>query len=326
LFVMGIAMAVAAVLIWEGIANGGNPIPTAATPVPMAALDVAVLVSREGLEVILVLAALVAGLKGKNFAYQRPIQVGAGLGVFGLIVTWLVGIGIVSDLAVSYGVLALQATTGMFAVIVILVEMDWFFHGVYWSGWISMQNRKKRSLIAEAGRLGKNSHKILLGLVVIGFASVYRDGFEVVIFLQTFYLQVGSLVVYYGAAAGLSLTLAIGYLTFVGQRSLPYMKMLVATGVLLTCVVFVMVGEEVNQMQLAGWIATTNIPWLQGIPPWAERWLSIFPNVQTFAAQGVALLVVAGSFAYLRFRMWRQIQRSKSVLAEDASKRTAVFG
>lgn len=310
------AVGVASVLVWQGITAAGNPNPTAPhTAFPVAALDIAVLVNREGLESILVLAALIAGLKGKNYGYQRPIQLGAGLGFFAAVATWFVAISIVSDLTASYGALAVQAATGMFAVIVLLIVMNWFFHGVYWSGWISIQNRAKRSLIAEAGELGKNSRRILLGLAVLGFASVYREGVEVVLFLQSYYLQMGPTVVYYGAAAGLVLTLAAGYLTFLGQRHLPYKRMLIATGVLLTGVLFVMVGEEVNEMQLAGWIATTNIPWLQGIPSWAGLWFSVFPNVQTFAAQALALLIVAGSYFIIRFRMWKLVQNSKSTLA-----------
>src|SRR3984885_15439946 len=74
------AAALAAVLVWQGITAAGNPSPTPGTSFPVAALDVAVLVTREGLECILVLAALIAGLKGKDYGYQRPIQAGAGLG------------------------------------------------------------------------------------------------------------------------------------------------------------------------------------------------------------------------------------------------------
>ncbi len=307
------AVAVAAVLVWQGVTAAGNPSPTPGTSFPVAALDIAVMVSREGLEAILVLAALIVGLKGKNTGYQRPIQLGAGLGFFAVLATWFATISIVSDLTVNYGALELQAATGMFAVIVILIEMDWFFHGVYWSNWINMQDRSKWSLIGEAGQLGKNSRRILLGLVLVGFAPVYREGFEVVLFLQSYYLEMGPRVVYYGAAAGLALTVAVGYLTFLGQRHLPYKKMLIATGVLLTGVLFVMVGEEVSEMQLAGWIGTTNIPWLQGVPAWAESWFSIFPNVQTFVAQALALLSVAGSFFFLRYRMWKLIQKSKSI-------------
>ena len=111
--------------------------------------------NREGLECILVLAALIAGLKGKNYGYQRPIQLGAGLGFLTAIITWFVAITIVSDLTANYGALAVQAATGMFAVIVLLIVMNWFFHGVYWSGWINMQNRAKRSLIARSRSIGQ---------------------------------------------------------------------------------------------------------------------------------------------------------------------------
>jgi high-affinity iron transporter len=322
--IVGLAAVIAAVLIWQGITAAGNPNPTPGTSFPVAALDIAVLVNREGLESILVLAALIAGLKGKNYGYQRPIQAGAGLGFGAGIVTWFVAISVVGDLTVSYGALAVQAATGLFAVVVLLVVMNWFFHGVYWSGWINMQTRTKRSLIAEAGQLGKNSRRVLLGLAVLGFASVYRESVEVVLFLQSYYLEMGPVVVYYGAAAGLVLTVAAGYLTFLGHRRLPYKRMLVLTGVLLTGVLFVMVGEEVNELQLAGWIGTTNIPGLQGIPAWAGLWFSVFPNVQTFVGQALALLLVAGTYFFARHRMWKLIHRQTPDTAVALSSRSEI--
>lgn len=304
--IVSAAVALAAVLVWQGITAAGNPNPTAGTPFPVAALDIAVLVTREGLESILVLAALVAGLKGKRYGYQRPIQLGASLGFCAGVVTWFVAISIVGSLVVNYGALAVQAATGMFAVAVLLVVMNWFFHGVYWSGWINLQTKAKRSMISEAESGGK-TNRILLGLVTLGFASVYRESVEVVLFLQSYYLAMGPTVVYYGAAAGLVLTVAAGYLTFLGHRHLPYKKMMVATGAMLTGVLFVMVGEEVNEMQLAGWIGTTNIHALQGIPAWAGLWFSVFPNVQTFVGQAAALLLVGGSYAISRWRSLRLI-------------------
>ena len=305
--IVGAAVAVASVLIWQGITAAGNPNPTLGTSFPVASLDIAVLVTREGLESILVLAALIAGLKGKNYGYQRPIQAGAGFGFAAGVATWFVAISVVGDLMLSYGALAVQAATGLFAVVVLLVVMNWFFHGVYWSGWINMQTRAKRSLIAQAGEMGKNTRRVLFGLVVLGFASIYRESVEIVLFLQSYYLGMGPTVVYYGAGAGLALTVATGYLTFLGHRRLPYKRMLVATGVLLTGVLFVMVGEEVNELQLAGWIGTTSIPGLQGIPAWVGLWFSIFPNVQTFVGQALALLLVAGTYFFARHRMWKRI-------------------
>lgn len=297
------AVAVAGVLVYQGVAAAGSPDPTVrGTTLASGSLDIAVLVFREGLESILVLAAILAGLRAKNRAYRRSIHIGMGAGFGAGIVTWVAAVSIVTDLTQSYGALAVQAATGLFAVAVLLLVMNWFFHNVYWSGWIGMHNRRKAAIIAQAD--GAKVPRVLFGLALLGFASVYRESVEIVLFLQSYYLQLGSTVVYYGAAGGLILTAAAGWLTLVENGRLPYKRMLVATGVLLTGVLFVMVGEQVNEMQLAGWIATTSIPWLKGTPAWAQTWFSIFPNVETFVGQALAIVVVAGSYLLHRFRTY----------------------
>ncbi|HXY56280.1 MAG TPA: FTR1 family protein [Nitrososphaerales archaeon] len=305
--ILAATLAIAAVLVWQGIAAAGNPDPTApGTTLASGSLDIAVLVFREGLESILVLAAILAGLRAKKQVYRRSIYAGMGVGFGAGVASWFVAISAVSALTASYGALAIQAATGLVAVAVLLVVMNWFFHNVYWSGWISMHNRRKQALISQGDdrALGGRVSGVLLGLGALGFASVYRESVEIVLFLQSYYLQLGSLPVYYGAAGGLVLTAAAGWLTLVENSRLPYKKMLVATGVLLTGVLFVMVGEQVNEMQLAGWVGTTNISWLQGVPGWAGTWFSIFPNLQTFVGQALAVLVVAGSYLIHRFRTY----------------------
>jgi high-affinity iron transporter len=302
------AFAIAAILVWQGITAAGNPDPTVPhTTLTSGALDIAVLVFREGLESILVLSVIMAGLRGKNKMFTRPIQAGIGLGFVAGLITWFVAITIAGDLVTNFGALAVQAATGIPAIIVLLLVMNWFFHNVYWSGWIGMHLRKEKSLIAQASADdatgNPNLRRLLFGLGVLGFASVYREAVEIVLFLQSYYIQLGSTVVYYGAAGGLVLTAAAGYLTLASHNRLPYKNMLVATGILLTGVLFVMVGEEVNEMQLANWIGTTNISWLQGTPAWAGTWFSIFPNVQTIVAQVAAVLLVSGSYFLARSRI-----------------------
>ena len=300
------SVAIASVLVWQGIASAGAPDPTVSgTTLSSGSLDIAVLVFREGLESILVLAAILAGLRARPQVYRRSIYGGMGAGFGAGIGTWFVAISAVGALTVNYGALEVQAATGLFAVFVLLLVMNWFFHSVYWSGWINMQNRRKQLLIDQASDTGGAVRGALLGLAVLGFASVYRESVEIVLFLQTYYVQLGSLVVYYGAAGGLVLTAAAGWLTLVEGNRLPYKRMLVVTGVLLTGVLFVMVGEQVNEMQLAGWVGTTRIAWLQGIPSWASTWFSIFPNVQTFVGQALAIVVVGGSYVVHRYRTYR---------------------
>ena len=65
ILLLAAALAVAAVLVWQGITAHGAPDPTAAHTTPaVAILDIAVLVFREGLECILVLSAITASMTG----------------------------------------------------------------------------------------------------------------------------------------------------------------------------------------------------------------------------------------------------------------------
>jgi high-affinity iron transporter len=193
--------------------------------------------------------------------------------------------------------LDLQAATGLLAVIVLLVIMNWFFHKIYWGGWIRAHNRRRKSLLTT-NPAKKNGHsRLWWGLVLLGFTSLYREGFEVVLFLQSYNLRLGGGVVFKGALLGLVLSGMVALLTFVLQQRLPYRKMLVTTGVLLGVVLLVMVGEQAQEMQLAHWISHTEIPWLaNALPAWLGMWFAVFPTYETLIAQGLAAILVIGSY------------------------------
>jgi high-affinity iron transporter len=140
-------------------------------------------------------------------------------------------------------------------------------------------------------------------LILLGFTSLYREGFEVVLFLQSYNLRLGGGVVLKGTLLGLALTGMVAVLTFVLQQRLPYRKMLIATGILLGVVLLVMVGEQAQEMQRAQWIPTTPIAFLEThIPGWMGLWFAVFPTVETLVAQMIAAALVIGSyFAARRF-------------------------
>ena len=298
------ALLVVGVLVWQGVTAHGNPNPAAPHTSPTAAvLDIAVLVFREGLEAILVLAALIASMTGERAAQRRPIILGAAGAGVGTLITWFVAVGIVSNLGQSVSALNLQAATGLLAVVVLLVVMNWFFHKVYWGGWIAMHNRNKKNLLNRASESEISRRRLMWGMVLLGFASLYREGFEVVLFLQTYFLQMGGKIVLIGALFGLFFTSIVAVLTFVAHKRLPYRKMLVVTGVMLGFVLLVMVGEQAFEMQQAGWIGTTQIDsFANVIPPWAGVWFSVFPTVQTLVAQAIAAVLVVGSYFAARLQ------------------------
>jgi high-affinity iron transporter len=300
------ALAVIGILVWQGVTAKGNPNPTPNMSPASAALDIAVLVFREGLESILVLAAIIASMTGEKQSHRKPIVSGAFVAFIATLVTWFVAVGIVKNLGENVSALNLQAATGLLAVVVLLVVMNWFFHKVYWGGWIAMHNRNKKKLLTSAGESEISRRRLMWGFVLLGFASLYREGFEVVLFLQTYYLQMGGKIVFAGAMLGLFFTGIVALLTFVAHKRLPYRKMLVSTGVLLGVVLLVMVGEQAFEMQQANWIGTTQINWLADkIPAWAGVWFSVFPTVQTLVAQAIALVLVVGSYFAARLHSAR---------------------
>src|SRR5213596_3309546 len=296
------ALFVIAMLIWQGVTAHGAPDPMCPNTSPTVAfLDIGILVFREGLECILVLAAITASMTGVKRVHRQPVALGAGLAFIASLITWVIAVRIVGSLSENVSGLDLQAATGLLAVIVLLVIMNWFFHKIYWGGWIRAHNRRRKALLENARDAEISQWRLWCGLILLGFTSLYREGFEVVLFLQSYHLRLGGGVVLKGALLGLMLTGIVAVLTFVLQQRLPYRKMLITTGILLGVVLLVMVGEQAQEMQLAHWLPTTPIGGLSTlIPAWMGLWFSVFPTVETIGAQVLAAVVVAGSYYMAR--------------------------
>jgi high-affinity iron transporter len=296
------ATLVAGIFVWQGIMAHGAPDPTLPhTSRAVASLDIGVLVFREGLECILVLSAIMASMVGPNAYQRKPVAVGVGVGISATLVTWFVAVGIINDLSQNISALDLQAGTGLLAVVVLVVIMNWFFHKVYWGGWICFHNRRKKSLLNDAQGSQISKTGLLWGLGLLGFTSFYREGFEVVLFLQSYHLRMGNGPILIGALIGSLLSGIVAVLTFFAHRRLPYRKMLVLTGTMLGFVLLVMVGEQAQEMQLAHWIPTTKIEWLSNFTPdWMGLWFSFYPTVETLSAQALAAVLVIGSYFIAR--------------------------
>ena len=250
----------------------------------------AIIVFREGLEAVLILAAITASFVGVRRRMRRPVLVGAGLGLLVTMLTWVLAQTLLGSLE-QYGE-KLEAVVGLIAIAVLLLIMNWFFHRVYWSEWIGRFHRRRRELMADE-KAGFFSAQVL-GLAVLGLTSVYREGFETVLFLQSLELSAGTVTVLEGASLGLALTLGVAVLTFALQRKLPYKKMLVATGILLAVVLVVMVGQTARTLQGTGWLSITPAPF--DVPYWAGLWFGVYPTWETLVAQVAAFVFVIGSY------------------------------
>jgi high-affinity iron transporter len=248
-----------------------------------------IIVFREGLEAILILASLLASFKGaESLRYRRPMWLGTVLALLATVLTWFLARSILSSLA-RYGE-RLEAVVSIIAVGVLLLITNWFFHKTYWSDHLAGFHAKKRSLLsADAG--------ITLGLISLGFTSVYREGFEVVLFLQALVLEGNPQLVLIGIGVGLAATFLIGLVTFKLQAHLPYMQMLVITGMMIGAVLLIMIGKTVHVLQVVGWLPTTPIGSMT-LPFWAGTWLGTYATWEGVLLQFVAGVFVVGSYYF----------------------------
>ncbi len=299
------AAIVVGTIIWQAFALHGAPDPSRDGLSPTSVVvESGILVFREGLEAILVLAAITASLMRQPGEKWKPIAAGSGVAFLASIATWFIVVAIIS--AINAPALDIQAATGLLAIVVLLIVMNWFFHRIYWTGWIAHHNRKRREIMQSGGN---RTRAALIGLTMLGFSAVYREGFEIVLFLQSLRLRSDSETVLGGVLIGLGLSGIVAVLTFAAQRHLPYKKMLVLTGVLLAGVLVVMVGESVQELQQAGWISTTSVG--IAIPDWVGVWFATFPNLEGLTAQLLAAVLVFGSYVAARWRVIRPQQQQQ---------------
>src|SRR4051812_936804 len=277
-------------------------------------VNAAIIVFREGLEAILIFAAVIASFIGGTRAYKRPVAGGAGIGLLAALLTWFLVQALLSFFS-DHGP-QLEAITGLIAVIVLLVVLNWFLHTIYWTNHIKKQHSRRRALLAGGSAA-------TLGLVLLGFTSVYREGFEVVLFLQALQVKSGTGAVVEGVLIGLAGTAVVGVLTFVLQRRLPYKRMLIVTGVMIGFVLVVMIGGTAATFQDLGWLPKHDLG--VAIPHWAGRWFEVYPTVETIAVQITAALFVIGSyFAAEHLKVRRPAKRGErpAMRAEVAPRAT----
>ncbi len=295
-------------------ALGGSNSPAA------AATNSGVIVFREGLEAVLILAALMASFKSATRQHLRkPMWIGALLALVASIVTWLILRQTIALFA-SFGE-KLEAVVSLVAIGVLFLITNWFFHDVYWTGALAKSHKKKQKLINKSGeqdaveagaatpqpgRAGVLGGQFA-GLLLLGFTSVYREGFETALFLQALTLEAGPGPVAVGALAGCALVALIGAAIFVLQARLPVMRMLVVTGIMIGAVLLIMVGKTVHTMQLVGWLPLNPIRWLP-LPYWFGIWFGTYATWEGLGLQVASAVFVIGSY----------------FLAEAAQKRRAV--
>jgi high-affinity iron transporter len=259
------------------------------------------IVFREGLEAVLILASLMAGFQRAELRrLRRPLWWGAGASLLATVLTWVLARGVLVSLA-RYGE-KLEAIVSVIAVGVLLLITNWFFHKSYWTDWLASFHAKKKGLVS--GEVGQ-----WIGLATLGFTSIYREGFETVLFLQALVLDVGNGPVLGGVALGMVGVVLVGFLLFRLQVKLPYKKMLIVTGIFIGSVLLTMVGKLVHSFQVVGWLPTHPIRSVS-LPYWFGDWFGIFAT-----AEGIVLQIICGIFVIGSYYLAEWMQKREAAAA-----------
>ncbi len=266
---------------------------------PTVIYTVLTISAREGLEAVVVLAALLAGMRGEeNRRTRHRVVTGAWLALIATALTFWLSRTLIQSLS-RFGE-KLESIVSVLAVVVLLIVTNWVFHKVYWVGW----NAKLRKL-SKSGESAGESRLEWLSLITVGFLTIYREGFETTLFLQSLILESGMKWVLIGIAGGAVMVAAAGLIIFVIGARLPYRKLLVFTGALVVTILVSFLGSTVRLFQTVGWLPIHPLPNMH-VPTWAGFWLGLYPSIEGIAIPLLGFAYVLGAWLFVKIQAARR--------------------
>ena len=251
---------------------------------------------REGLEALLVVAAVVAYLvKSGNQRFTKWIYLGvlaglAGSGLIAVLFTFLFGgSGPVQE--ISEGVCAL------IAMLMLLWTSNWMLNKSSVEAWNRYIRTKTESAVADAQNKVAAGEGVGLGMVVslamLSFLAVFREGAETVIFYESIYsmnrdaqgMWIG------GIAAGVVLLVIFLVLRFTSVK-IPIGPFFLVTSILMAVLVVIFAGGGIHAL-IEGDLIDGH--YLSSVP--TNDWIGLYPYVECLAAQAIAAIAVLALFA-----------------------------
>jgi len=246
-----------------------------------------VILLREGLEALLVVAALVALLiKSERRDALRYVHAG-WIGALALgAVTWLAASSVVTLSGASRE--ATEGVTALLAAVMLLYVGFWMHRHAHAARWQAFIETRVRAALSGRTRWA---------LASIAFLAVYREAFETVLFYQALWIEAGrdgrAAVVAGFLAAALSLVLLAWLILKVGLR-LPVGWFFGAGSVLMAALAVVLAGKGIAALQEAGKLPIGPLD-LPTIPS-----LGVYPTWQGVLTQIALVVLILGAFAYSR--------------------------
>ena len=250
---------------------------------------------REGLEALLVVAAVIAYLvKSGNKRFTKFIYLGvlaglAGSGLIAVLFTFLFG-GSGPIQEISEGVCALIAMA------MLLWTSNWMLNKSSVEAWNRYIRNKTEAAVASAQSKMEAGEGVSFGMVVslamLSFLAVFREGAETVIFYESIYsMSQDSRGMWIGGIAAAVVLLIIFFVLRFTSVKIPIGPFFLVTSILMAVLVVIFAGGGIHALIEGDLIEGT---YLSNVP--TNDWIGLYPYVECLAAQALAAIAVITLF------------------------------
>ncbi len=238
-----------------------------------------IILLREGLEALLVVAAIIAYLIKSGHKYMvKYIYMGLVAGIAAsLVVAALFGLlfnGSGPQQEITEGVVAL------FAMLMLLYTSNWMISRSSVQAWNEYIRNQTTAAVSKGN---------LISLALLSFLAVFREGAETVIFYQAIFAVSSGAdsMIWGGFVAAAAVLVVIFLLIRFASVRIPIRPFFAGTSALMCILVVIFAGGGVHALIEGDALAGAYI---QGLP--TNDWLGFYPYVETISAQVVAAIVV----------------------------------
>ena len=270
---------------------------------------------REGLEALLVVAAVIAYLvKSGNERFTRWIYLGvvaglAGSGLVAVLFTFLFG-GSGPIQEISEGVCALIAT------LMLLWTSNWMLNKSSVEAWNNYIRNKTEAAVAGAQSKVESGQRLGLGMItslaMLSFLAVFREGAETVIFYESIYsMSQDAHGMWVGGLAAAAVLLVIFLILRFTSVKIPIGPFFLVTSIVMAALVVIFAGGGIHALIEGDLIEGT---YLSTVP--TNDWIGLYPYVETITAQVIAaiavvVLFVVGFIKKHRMKLAAQAEQAK---------------
>lgn len=240
---------------------------------------------REGFEAVLIIIVLLSILRAMGQAEAVKWVHAGWLAAVGLgIISWFAS-GVVlqmSGLSREF----LEGSISLLAVVVLIYVGFWLHRYTEMKKWRAFLEEKLRHGLSKGN---------FLGLAVVAFLAVFREAFEVVLFLRAIWIDLepsGQNVAGLGVLSSFAVLIGLSYFAVKESKKLPLTKLFQICSWTMMALAIVLAGKGVHSLQEAGLISVTTVP----IPVRVDL-LGIYPSYQSTCLQ-LATIALFGALLF----------------------------